>query len=109
MSGTLPRWPRHTGHRILLDTGAHPDTVLRNFAALKIDIAAVNVVILSHHHLDHPAGLVTLRETLAKRNPEALSTAHVATSIFANRFNKDGAEGNPMMAIRTAYEQMGSS
>lgn len=109
MSGALPRWPRHTGHRILLDTAAHPDTVLRNLAALKIDIADVNEVIVSHHHLDHPAGLVTLLETLAKRNPKALSTAHVATGIFANRSNKDGAEGNPMMAIRTAYERMGNS
>lgn len=95
------------GHRILFDTGAHPDTVLRNLAALKIDITDVNEVILSHHHLDHTAGLVTLREAFAKRNPKALATAHVGLGIFAIRPNKDGTEGNPMAAFRTAYERAG--
>src|SRR5579862_4595201 len=73
------------GHRILFDTGAHPDTVLRNARELKIDLSSVPDVILSHHHLDHTAGLVTLRREYAKSNPAALGRAHVGTGIFLSR------------------------
>lgn len=95
------------GHRILFDTGAHPDTVLRNLAALKIDIHDVEEVILSHHHLDHTAGLVTLRQALTASNPKALSTAYVAQGMFAPRPGAGGREGNPMIATRKAYEAAG--
>ncbi|MBY0505470.1 MAG: MBL fold metallo-hydrolase [Bryobacteraceae bacterium] len=95
------------GHRILFDTGAHPETVLRNLAALKVDVGDIEEVILSHHHLDHTAGLVTLREAFMKRNPKALSVAYVGQGIFYPRPGAQGAEGNPMPATRTAYESAG--
>ena len=95
------------GRRILFDTGAHPDTVLRNLAALKIDISDVTDVVLSHHHLDHTAGLVTLREAFLKRNPNALATTHVGTGIMIQRTAKDGSPANPMLTIRAAYEKTG--
>src|SRR2546430_17133383 len=60
------------GHRILFDTGAHPDTVLRNARELRVDLSNVPDVILSHHHIDHTAGLVTLR----REYPGALSPTH---------------------------------
>ena len=41
------------GHRVLLDTGAHPDTVLQNARDLKIDLSDVKEVILTHNHWDH--------------------------------------------------------
>jgi len=91
------------GHRILFDTGAHPDTVLRNLAALKIDIHDIEEVILSHHHLDHTAGLVTLRQSLAAANPKALSTAYVGQGIFYPRLGG----GNPMAKAKAAYEAAG--
>src|ERR1700733_8248059 len=47
------------GHRILFDTGARPETVLRNARELKIDLSGVNEGIVSHHHGDHTGGLVT--------------------------------------------------
>src|SRR5579859_3025660 len=71
------------GHRILFDTGAHPDTVLRNARELKVDLSNVPDVILSHHHIDHTAGLVTLR----REYPNALSRAHVGEGIFLARKN----------------------
>ncbi len=104
------------GHRILFDTGAHPDTVLRNLAAMDLDISDVEEVVLSHHHLDHTAGLVTLRQALAKKNPKALRHAHVAPGMFYSRptldFSKttSGArtkEGNTMIATKAAYEAAG--
>ena len=38
------------GHRILLDTGAHPETVLQNARDLDIDLSDVHEVILTHNH-----------------------------------------------------------
>jgi 7,8-dihydropterin-6-yl-methyl-4-(beta-D-ribofuranosyl)aminobenzene 5'-phosphate synthase len=87
------------GHRILFDTGAHPDTVLRNARELKIDLSNVPDVILSHHHTDHVAGLVTLR----REYPSALSRAHVGKGIFLARKN------GKMPAIKAAYESAGGS
>src|ERR1700756_4478868 len=48
------------GHRILVDTGAHPDTVLHNARDLKVDLSNVIEVILTHNHSDHVGGLLTL-------------------------------------------------
>jgi 7,8-dihydropterin-6-yl-methyl-4-(beta-D-ribofuranosyl)aminobenzene 5'-phosphate synthase len=50
------------GHRILLDTGAHPDTVLQNAHDLNIDLSDVKEVVLTHNHWDHVSGLMNLRK-----------------------------------------------
>lgn len=97
------------GHRILFDTGAYPDTVLKNAGLLGVDLSTVTDVILSHNHEDHTGGLLTLRRELAKKNPSALSRAHVARGIFWSRVSASGksGEGNPMIAFRPQYEATG--
>src|SRR5215469_5660165 len=40
------------GYRILLDTGAHPETVLQNARDLNIDLSDVSEAILTHNHWD---------------------------------------------------------
>lgn len=97
------------GHRILFDTGAHPDTVLRNARELHIDLANVPDVILSHHHLDHTAGLVTLRHEYAASNPGALARAHVGAGIFLSRTDGGAREANPMIATKRDYESAGGT
>lgn len=98
------------GRRILFDTGNYPDTVLRNARELKVDLSNVTDVILSHNHRDHTGGLLELRRELSKSNPTALSRAHVGEGIFWSRPRADsGAEGNSMIATRTAYESTGAS
>jgi 7,8-dihydropterin-6-yl-methyl-4-(beta-D-ribofuranosyl)aminobenzene 5'-phosphate synthase len=94
------------GHRILIDTGAHPDTVLQNARDLKIDLSDVQEVILTHNHWDHVRGLMTLRREMMKKNPAALSVAHVATGIFYSRPTAQG-EDNDMIAIKKEYEATG--
>ena len=70
------------GHRILVDTGAKPDTVLLNARQLNLDLSDVREVILTHNHDDHTGGLLALRRELMKKNPAALSIAHVGKGIF---------------------------
>jgi 7,8-dihydropterin-6-yl-methyl-4-(beta-D-ribofuranosyl)aminobenzene 5'-phosphate synthase len=95
------------GRRWLFDTGARPDTVLANAKELKIDLASITDVILSHHHQDHTGGLLTLRKTLMTSKPAALSVAHVASGMFQSRRGAGDGEANPMLAVRSSYEALG--
>ena len=95
------------GRRLLIDTGLRAETVLRNAEELRIDLSAVEEVVLTHNHLDHTGGLLTLRRELAKKNPKALSRAHVATGIFWSRPTPDGREGNGVLQFRAEYEKTG--
>jgi 7,8-dihydropterin-6-yl-methyl-4-(beta-D-ribofuranosyl)aminobenzene 5'-phosphate synthase len=96
------------GHAILFDTGARSDTVLKNAEELHVDLSKVTDVVLSHNHDDHTGGLVTLRRELGKKNPAALSRAHVAPPIFWSRPSQ-GVEKNPMLETRRAYEALGGT
>jgi 7,8-dihydropterin-6-yl-methyl-4-(beta-D-ribofuranosyl)aminobenzene 5'-phosphate synthase len=94
------------GHRILVDTGAKPDTVLLNAQQLNLDLSDVREVILTHNHDDHVGGLLTLRRELMKKNPAALSVAHVGKGIFYSRPG-EGKEDNVMIEVRKEYEATG--
>ena len=95
------------GRRVLVDTGARPETVLENATEIGLDLSAVTDLVLTHNHADHTGGLVTLRRELAKRNPQALSRAHVGRGIFLPRPNADGSEGNGLLPLKVAYEALG--
>lgn len=96
------------GQRILFDTGARPDTVLKNARELGVDLSNVKDVILSHNHSDHTNGLLTLRREFAKANPTALSRAHVGKGIFWNRPAGAG-DFNVMVKYKSEYEATGGS
>ena len=97
------------GHRILVDTGARPNTVLENARELHVKLSDVEEVVLTHFHADHTGGLLTLRRELKQENPAAISRVHVAKGIFFGRPEKDGNEGNPMVSIRRQFEASGGS
>lgn len=101
-------WVEVDGRAFLFDTGWSPRNVLSNAEALGIDLSEAADLILSHHHGDHTGGLETLRTELRKRNPRALSRIHVAEGIFTSRPGSDGEERNPMVALRSRIEAMGS-
>lgn len=92
------------GRKILFDTGARPNTVLENARELKVNLADVQDVILSHFHDDHTTGLMTLRREFSKSNPTALSRVHIAKGIFLER---RGRQSNPMIAMKKEYESTG--
>lgn len=97
------------GRRILFDTGANEDTVQRNLKALKLDLADVDTVILSHNHWDHTTGLMPLRRDYAARSPKALSRVYAGTGLFWPRIAAGGRVDDRMARIRTDYESTGGS
>jgi 7,8-dihydropterin-6-yl-methyl-4-(beta-D-ribofuranosyl)aminobenzene 5'-phosphate synthase len=96
------------GRKLLVDTGARPDTVLSNLRDLKIDLTSVRDVVITHYHDDHIGGLMTLRTAMKPRNGEALSRAHGSTGLFYSRPLANGGEGNQMIVIRPRYEATGA-
>ncbi|MCH9684180.1 MAG: MBL fold metallo-hydrolase [Deltaproteobacteria bacterium] len=98
------------GQRILFDSGAKRQTVLRNAETLGIDLHTVPAVVLSHHHGDHVGGLLTLRRAVAEDAPEALATVHTARGMFEpRRFGAKPREVNRMVAIRPAFQASGGT
>jgi 7,8-dihydropterin-6-yl-methyl-4-(beta-D-ribofuranosyl)aminobenzene 5'-phosphate synthase len=98
------------GYRILFDTGHREETVLRNAEELKVALGDVTDVVLSHNHVDHTGGLLTLRRGLLSKSPRALSRAHVATGMFLpRRFEGAKSFNGDMPALRKEYEATGAT
>lgn len=96
------------GHRILFDTGAHTDVVLKNARSMGIDLATVPEVILSHSHWDHVGGFMALRESVLAKSPSALGRTHVGQGIFYPRVSiRPDMEDNQMLRIKAEYEKSG--
>lgn len=98
------------GHRILFDTGAHDDVVLRNARSLEIDLTTVPDVILSHSHSDHVGGFMSLRESVRGKTSEALARTHVGEGIFYPRpLLNTGLSDNPVELMKPEYERGGGT
>ena len=95
------------GQRLLVDTGARAETVLRNAQELKIDLSTITDVVLTHNHADHTGGLLTLRKALAGQQPSALSRVHVPKGIFNSRPGPGGRDGNGLQPLKEPYEATG--
>ena len=95
------------GRRLLVDTGARAETVLRNAEELKVDLSTITDLVITHNHGDHTGGLLTLRRELAKKQPSALSRVHVPKGIFYPRPGPGGREGNGLLPLKAAYEATG--
>jgi 7,8-dihydropterin-6-yl-methyl-4-(beta-D-ribofuranosyl)aminobenzene 5'-phosphate synthase len=96
------------GHRILFDTGAKTDVVLKNLRTMKLNLADVPDVILSHWHADHVGGFMTLRRDAMTTNSAALGRTHVAEGFFDSRVGTPpGVEFNQMIRVRPEYEATG--
>ena len=95
------------GRRLLIDTGARAETVLKNADELKVDLSTITDLVLTHNHADHTGGLLTLRRELSKKQPTALSRVHVPKGIFYPRPGANGREGNGVLPLKAAYEATG--
>ena len=96
------------GHRILFDTGAHPDVVLRNAQSLNLDLTTVPDVVLSHSHWDHTGGFIPLRQSVMAKAPNALARTYAGLGIFYPRAEAPNTPmTNRMLAIKSEYESTG--
>ncbi len=95
------------GRRLLVDTGARAETVLKNADELKVDLSTITDLVITHNHGDHTGGLLALRRELSKKQPAALSRVHVPKGIFYPRPGANGREGNGLLPLKAAYEATG--
>lgn len=95
------------GRRILFDTGANDDTVLRNVRILGVDLSTVETVVLSHNHADHTTGLMPLRRSVAASAPKALATLYAGKGLFWPRVGADGQADDRTARMRREYEESG--
>lgn len=79
--------------RYLLDFGFTPDVYANNLALLKIDIAQIDALIISHGHFDHVGGLMGFLEAYRPRMRKGLRLYTGGEDNFCNRFNHN-ADGS---------------
>ena len=104
--------------RYLLDFGFTPDVYANNLELMKIDVAQVDALIISHGHFDHVGGLMGFLESNRARMRNALSLYSGGEDNFCRRFNRaaDGSFtnfGNPldrhrlqMLGIQTVQSEL---
>jgi 7,8-dihydropterin-6-yl-methyl-4-(beta-D-ribofuranosyl)aminobenzene 5'-phosphate synthase len=82
--------------RYLLDFGFTPDVYANNLELLKIDVAQVDALIISHGHFDHVGGLTGFLEGYRARMRKALPLYTGGEDDFCSRFNRnsDGSFAN---------------
>jgi 7,8-dihydropterin-6-yl-methyl-4-(beta-D-ribofuranosyl)aminobenzene 5'-phosphate synthase len=97
------------GRRILFDTGANEDTVLRNLSKLGVTLDDVDTVVLSHNHVDHTTGLLALRRKLMAASPRALSKLYAGRGLFWPRLDAARQVDDRMSRIRKEYEASGGT
>jgi 7,8-dihydropterin-6-yl-methyl-4-(beta-D-ribofuranosyl)aminobenzene 5'-phosphate synthase len=71
--------------RYLLDFGFTPDVYANNLELLKIDVAAVDALILSHGHYDHFGGLLGFLEAQRARMRKDLRLYTGGEDVFCGR------------------------
>jgi 7,8-dihydropterin-6-yl-methyl-4-(beta-D-ribofuranosyl)aminobenzene 5'-phosphate synthase len=59
-------------HRFLFDTGTSPDGVVENMRRLAVDPASIEVIVCSHGHFDHTAGIDGLVRSIGRVNMPVL-------------------------------------
>jgi 7,8-dihydropterin-6-yl-methyl-4-(beta-D-ribofuranosyl)aminobenzene 5'-phosphate synthase len=83
---------RGTEKNVLFDTGANPEILFQNFAALKIDPLTVDLVVISHTHGDHAGGLL---QFLAKKGECQVFLPSSASPVLVK--NVESAKGKVVL------------
>jgi len=55
-------------HSVLVDTGVTPDGVLVNVDRMEIDLNPIESIVITHGHVDHTAGLMSILKRLLRRD-----------------------------------------
>jgi 7,8-dihydropterin-6-yl-methyl-4-(beta-D-ribofuranosyl)aminobenzene 5'-phosphate synthase len=96
-------WREGKRHRILLDTGHTGIPLIHNAELLGLDLAEVEVLVLSHTHMDHTGGLRRFLDAVGRRLPVVVhpdAFVHPRFLVF-----KDGhKETFPRVVVRAELE-----
>lgn len=87
--------------KILFDVGGRPNTVYDNAAELKVNLSGIRQLVLSHNHLDHTAGLRTIRQ----RFPDGVTASVVF--IGSGFFVRTAGNVGMLKPDSTAYVSSG--
>ena len=87
------------GQQILFDTGAS-DAFHRNAERLGVDLAAVDLAVISHHHYDHGGGLAQFLETNSRA--KVYLRSHDATGSYFRALG--GLLNRPIGLDRTLFQ-----
>ena len=74
--------------RFLLDFGFTPDVYMNNLAIMKIDVAQVDALIISHGHYDHIGGLMGFLEAQRSRMRQELRLYTGGEDNFCHRYGR---------------------
>ena len=88
--------------RLLFDTGNLPDTATSNAKVLKVSLAGIRDVVLSHWHGDHTGGLASALDL----SRESGATIYAHPAIFDEKFARNPPQGqvNTLRDRRTSIE-----
>jgi 7,8-dihydropterin-6-yl-methyl-4-(beta-D-ribofuranosyl)aminobenzene 5'-phosphate synthase len=116
------------GVRILWDAGVTPVALLENARRMKVDLATIDKIALSHGHMDHYAAMTAvIREIAGQRGPREWRKGATAQEIdawlqqrrvpiiahpavFRERWgiDKDGKKHGPRIVPRAEWEAAGA-
>ncbi|KAG0294745.1 hypothetical protein BGZ98_001647 [Dissophora globulifera] len=90
-------------HRMLFDTGPQPANFLENAKRLEIEFEKVEVIVLSHWHVDHSGGMMAavdkIREARHGLSPGKVAKNDLAHTICEGFFGVSG-----VIPRKTSYE-----
>ncbi|KAF9142498.1 hypothetical protein BG015_000812 [Linnemannia schmuckeri] len=89
---------RHTGvkdnkeHKVLFDTGPHSAIFLENAKRLEIEFEKIEVIVLSHWHIDHSGGMLAAVERCqqARQQQQQGSASPVVLDLHPDRPDERG-------------------
>ncbi|KAG0278106.1 hypothetical protein BGZ96_002546 [Linnemannia gamsii] len=80
-------------HKVLFDTGPHSAIFLENAKRLEIEFEKIDVIVLSHWHIDHSGGMLAAVERCqhARRQQQQQSASSVVVDLHPDRPDERGA------------------
>ena len=78
----------NTENTILFDTGTNPDILIKNANILNKDLSQIDIVVISHNHLDHTGGLF---KVLEQANNTKVYLPYSTSNEYLQKVEKTGA------------------
>ncbi len=93
-----------TKYSLLYDLGLNPETLSHNAEVLKLDLSSIDVILMSHGHVDHTGGLKSLNKKFKRRIPILL---HPDAFLKRKVIFPDGSSANLPPPSRTNLNDAG--